>query len=206
MNYDFLVDIYRTERLKVLSVWGMFHDEDLDHRPHPQDTRGRSAREHMIHQCISEDMWFRTMFGIDVGTAPLPSPRSSDDTRIAFIHRYAEDSAKRLEALTTRTAEWWSGIVPFFETRQSRAWVMVRRIAHTAHHRGQQTVLLRTLNREVYSTYGPSADTGGLPKNGAQTLYAYPDEASLIEGELAGGRKTPLPEKANHPLTERPEE
>jgi uncharacterized damage-inducible protein DinB len=27
----------------------------------------------------------------------------------------------------------------------SRAWVMVRRIAHTAHHRGQQMAMLRML-------------------------------------------------------------
>jgi hypothetical protein len=38
---------------------------------------------------------------------------------------------------------------------------MVRRIAHTAHHRGEQTTLLRMLDREVYSVYGPSIDTGG---------------------------------------------
>jgi hypothetical protein len=29
MAYEFLVDTYRTERLKVLSVWSMFRDEDL---------------------------------------------------------------------------------------------------------------------------------------------------------------------------------
>lgn len=28
---------------------------------------------------------------------------------------------------------------------------MTRRIAHTAHHRGQQTTLLRMLNRELHS-------------------------------------------------------
>jgi hypothetical protein len=29
MRYDFLVDTYDTERLKVLSVWSEFKDEDL---------------------------------------------------------------------------------------------------------------------------------------------------------------------------------
>ncbi|MFL5496629.1 MAG: DinB family protein, partial [Gemmatimonadales bacterium] len=32
---------------------------------------------------------------------------------------------------------------------RSRAWILVRRIAHTAHHRGQQTILLRQLGREL---------------------------------------------------------
>jgi len=82
---------------------------------------------------------------------------------------------------------------------------MVRRIAHTAHHRGEQTVLLRMLGREVYSIYGPSAFTGGLPQNNALTMYAYPDIQSLIEGETKGGLKSDLPGPGNEPCTERPD-
>ena len=58
------------------------------------------------------------------------------------------------------------------------------------------------LNREIHSTYGPTADTGGLPKNGAVTIYAYPDVESLIEQESVGGAKAPLPEKPGGPVTE----
>ena len=82
---------------------------------------------------------------------------------------------------------------------------MLRRIAHTAHHRGEQTAILRMLGRDVYSVYGPSVDTGGLPQNHAQTLYAYPDIASLIQGESKGGQKARLPGPGNKPCTERPE-
>lgn len=64
---------------------------------------------------------------------------------------------------------------------------MLRRIAHTAHHRGEQTAILRMMGREVYSVYGPSADSGGLPQNDAKTIYTYPDIKSLIEGESKGG-------------------
>jgi len=53
MTYDFLVDTFATESLKVLSVWSLFRDEDLSVRPHPHDTRGRSVREQMVRQCIS---------------------------------------------------------------------------------------------------------------------------------------------------------
>jgi uncharacterized damage-inducible protein DinB len=199
MNYDFLVSTYRTERLKVLSVWSMFRDEDMNVRPHPTDLRGRNVREQMIHQCLSEDLWFRTFFGIDVDSPVLPS----EETRLAFIHKYAGDSERRLAQLSTQTTEWWEQDVQFFKVSRSRAWVMVRRIAHTAHHRGQQTAMLRMLNREIHSTYGPSADTGGLPKNGAPTIYAYSDADSLIARESAGGAKTSLPGSASHPVTER---
>jgi len=200
MDYDFLVSTYGTERLKVLSVWSMFRDEDLEFRPHPVDTRGRSVREHMVHQCLSEDLWCRSILGIDPGAPPLPDK----ETRIAFIQRYATDSAQRLQKLSAQDQGWWQEEVPFFDTRRSRAWIMVRRIAHTAHHRGQQTALLRMLNREIHSTYGPTADTGGLPRNDAPTIYAYPDEDSLMQGELSGGRKTPLPGPGTETVTERP--
>src|SRR5688572_19748089 len=97
-RYQFLVDTYETEILKVASTWSSFLDEDLPVRPHPSDRRGRSVREHMVHQCMSEDAWFRNMLGIDVGAPPLPDP----ETRMAFILRYTEHAGKRLEVLRSR--------------------------------------------------------------------------------------------------------
>ena len=49
-RYDFLLETYDTERLKTLSVWSQFGDEDLRFRPEP---RARTPHEHMVHQCIS---------------------------------------------------------------------------------------------------------------------------------------------------------
>ncbi len=43
MTYDFLVDTYATERLKVLSVWSEFHDGDLQVRPRADDPRPERA-------------------------------------------------------------------------------------------------------------------------------------------------------------------
>jgi uncharacterized damage-inducible protein DinB len=197
---EFLVETYGSERLKTLSVWSMFEDGDLDIRPHPNLSRDRTPREHMVHQCMSEDKWFTGMFGIDVGAPPVPAP----ETRLAFIERYAEDSGKRLVQLAKKDAAWWNEDVTFFDTRHSRAWIMVRRIAHTAHHRAEMTTLLRLLARQVHSVYGPSIDTGGLPANGAPTIYAYPTVEALIAGERAGGRKTSLPGPGDKPSTERP--
>ena len=200
MRYDFLIETYATERIKVLAVWSSFQDEDLPLRPHSADPRGRSVREQMVHQCVSENLWFRDMLGVEVTANPLPA----NELRLDFLQRYAEDSARRLEALRAQDESWWETPVAFFEVVRSRAWVLVRRIAHTAHHRGQQTTLLRQLGREVYSTYGPTADTGGLMVNQAATVYPYSDERALIEGEATGGRKRPLPGPGSRPVTERP--
>jgi len=196
MRYQFLIDTYETEILKVLSVWSTFQDDDLSVRPHPTDKRGRSVREHMVHQCMSEDGWFKNMFGIDVGAA-LPASES----RLSFIQRYAADALKRLDALRQRDEAWWEEEVAFFKATRSRAWIMVRRVAHTAHHRGQQTALLRMLDRELYSNYGPTADTGGLGANQAPVIYAYADLKSV----LAGGAKASLPGPGGKAVSERPE-
>jgi uncharacterized damage-inducible protein DinB len=200
MRYGFLVETYETERLKVLAVWSMFADRDL--RERPRDRRGRSFHEHMVHQCVSENLWFLNMLGIDVGARPLPI----EETRLAFLAEYAKDSALRLTALSEKDDAWWEETVRFFDVVRPRTWVMVRRIAHTAHHRGQQTSLLRLLNRDLHSTYGPTADTGGLLQQKAPTIYAYPTLDALMEGEASGGRKTRLPGPGPNPPTERPAE
>jgi len=201
MRYDFLVATYETERMKVLSVWSEFKDEDLGVRPSSTDPRGRSVREQMVHQCASEDIWFRNMLGIDVGAPPLPE----SEVRIEFMKRYAQDSERRLAALRAKNEPWWEEDTTFFDVRRSRAWVMTRRIAHTAHHRGQQMAMLRMLGRNLHSNYGPTADTGGLMQNHAPTIYAYPDLAALLAGEAHSGEKAPLPGPGDRPVTERPD-
>ena len=63
--------------------------------------------------------------------------------------------------------------------------------------------ILRMLGRDLHSTYGPTADTGGLMQNSAPVIYAYPDLETLIEAEQAGGGKTLLPGPGEKPPTER---
>lgn len=201
MRYDFLVESYKTERIKVLSVWSEFRDEDLPVRPRAGDPRGRSVREQMVHQCVSENLWFINMLGIDVAAPPLPAT----ETRLEFIKRYAEDSGKRLDALKAKNELWWESETKFFDVQRSRAWIMLRRIAHTAHHRGQQMAMLRFLGRDLHSNYGPTADTGGLMQNHAPTIYAYDGVEALVAGELAGGAKRKLPVIGEKPVTERPD-
>src|SRR6058998_1563118 len=121
------------------------------------------------------------------------------------MKRYAEDSEKRLTALRTKDDVWWESETKFFDLQRSRAWVMVRRIAHTAHHRGQQMAMLRMLGRSLHSNYGPTADTGGLMQDHAPTIYAYASVEALLSGENRGGAKAPLPDAVRAAVSERPD-
>lgn len=195
--YSFFADTYETERLKTLTVWSQFADGDLGFRP---ADKARTPLEHMVHQCVSEDLWMRTMLQLDSGLPPLPSP----ETRLGFLERYAAASTRRLELLRERPPEWFVEEAAFFDVRRSRAWILLRRIAHSAHHRGQLTVYLRLLGRELYSTYGPTADTGGLFQNQAQVVYRYDTLEELLSAEAEGGTRRPLPGPGDKPPTERP--
>ena len=200
MRYDFLLETYATERIKVLSVWSEFRDTDLEVRPNAGDPRGRSVHEQMVHQCVSEDVWLRTMLAVDVAAPPLPA----QETRVEFIRRYAEDSAKRLAVMQARDEAWWESETTFFGVKRSVAWVMTRRIAHTAHHRGQQMAMLRMLARDLHSNYGPTADTGGLMQDHAPTIYAYPGLDELLRDLPASAHKSPMRGPQGKPITERP--
>jgi len=200
MKYDFLIETYETEIIKVISVWSEFTDDELPARPRNDDPRGRSVHEHMVHQCVSEDTWFRNMLGIDVGAPPLPH----QETRLEFMKRYAEDSGKRLAVLREKPESWWEEETQFFDVRRPKTWVITRRLTHTSHHRGQLMAMLRMLGHELHSNYGPTADTGGLMQNHAPTIYAYSSLDALFKGEAEGGAKARLPGAAGKPVTERP--
>ena len=196
-RYDFLVQTYETERLKTLSVWSQIPDERMAFRPEP---RARTPLEHMVHQSVSEDTWMRTL-GIDVGRSALPSP----ETRLAFLEHYAACSEERAALLGRQPEEWFEEDTPFFDVVRSRAWVLTRRFTHSSHHRGQLTVYLRLWGQSLYSTYGPTADTGGLLQNGAAVIYRYRSAGDLVARESRGGDTPPLPGGGARPVTERPE-
>ena len=183
--------------MKTLSVWSQFHDEDLAHRIEP---RARAPHENFVHQCVSEDTWMRTMLGIESGLAPLPVR----ETRLEFLRHYAAASEARLAVLRARDGAWFDGSASFFGVEKSRAWILVRRLTHSAHHRGQLTMLLRDLGRALYSTYGPTADTGGLAQNGASVVYRCASVEDLLEAEAEGGAWPALPGPGAKPGSERP--
>ncbi len=155
-DYAFVLDTYETEILKIVGIWSQFPGDRLDWRPH---AKSRTIAEQMEHQCQSEGKWMSTMLGIDTGD---PNPR--ERTREAFIEKYNADARRRLELLRQKPDSWWREEVQFFDVHRSRAWVMLRRICHSTHHRGQLVVYLRLVGELVPSVYGPTADTGGSVK------------------------------------------
>jgi len=195
--FSFLADTYETERLKTLGVWSLFRDDELAFRPAPLS---RTPREQMVHQCMSEDAWMSRMLGLESGMPQLPEA----ETRTAFLRHYADASARRLEALRGKPDAWYGETTTFFDVPRSRSWVLVRRFTHSAHHRAQLTVYLRLLGRALYSTYGPTADTGGLFQNGAAVVYRYASLEELLEAEERGGLFPALPGPGEKSPTERP--
>lgn len=184
-RYAFLLDTYRTERLKTLGAWMQVPVERLHTRVEP---RARTALEHMVHQCQSEHNWMTGMLGIEIGRPPLPA----EETRDAFVAHYAAAAAERAALLQGQAESWFEAEADFFEVRRSRAWILTRRLTHSAHHRGQLLAMLRAWGVALYSTYGPTADTGGLPANGARVIYRGAAEPP----ELPGPGEAPPTERA----------
>ena len=197
-RYDFLVESYRTERLKTLSVWSQIPDARMTFRPEP---RARTPLEHMVHQCVSEDTWMRAMLGVAVSLPALPQ----QETQPAFLQHYAAASGERLARIESQPDAWFEAETTFFDVNRSKAWVLTRRLTHSAHHRGQLTVYLRLWGQALYSTYGPTADTGGLFQNKAPVIYRYASVDDLLEREASGGENPPLPGPGANSPTERPD-
>jgi hypothetical protein len=56
----------------------------------------------------------------------------------------------------------------------------------------------------LYSTYGPSADTGGLGADGGRVIYRYPSVDAILVGEAEGAETPVLPGPGAKPVSERP--
>jgi len=152
-RYEFLLETYETEILKIAGIWSAFPLSAMDFRPAPQS---RSVVEQFEHQVQSEGRWMKTMLDIDTGD-PNPARRTPQ----AFVEKYRSDAARRLAMMRGKPDSWWEGDTNFFDVVRSRAWVLTRRLNHSTHHRGQLIVYLRLLGLRVPSVYGPTADTGG---------------------------------------------
>jgi uncharacterized damage-inducible protein DinB len=152
-RYDFLLDTYDTEILKTLTIWEAFPESSMDFRPAP---KSRSVLEQFDHQVQSEGKWMPGMLGIDVGNI-----NPAQKTKQGYIEQYGANARQRLAMLREKDDAWWEGPTKFFDVDRSRAWVMLRRISHSSHHRGQLIIYLRLLDIRVPSVYGPTADTDG---------------------------------------------
>jgi uncharacterized damage-inducible protein DinB len=162
-TFQHLLDTYASETNKVASVWREFQDADLDFKAHP---RFSSVGEILRHQLLSERRFFGEFLGAPepVPDKILPSPFTVDSA----LRRLVELAVARLPFLAQQTEAWWMTVVPFFDVERQRIWIFWRRVLHTSHHRTQLTVVLRLLDHDVPSTYGPTADvswTGADPTN-----------------------------------------
>lgn len=157
--YTFLLDTYETEILKITGIWRAFPESAMEYRPHP---KSRKVIEQMAHQVQSEGRWMKTMLGIDTG-----DPNPAEASKQGFIDKYRTDANRRLEVMRGKPESWWQESVSFFNVMRSRAWVLMRRINHSTHHRGQLVVYLRLLDLPQPSVYGPTADTGD------QVIYSF---------------------------------
>jgi uncharacterized damage-inducible protein DinB len=159
--FQHLLDTCVSETNKVACVWKEFRDTDLDFKIHP---RFSSVAEIFRHQLLSE----RRFFAEFVGT-PEPAPDKVLPAQMNVenaVNRLLELASARLGFFAHCDVPWWMEVVPFFDVQRQRIWIFWRRVLHTAHHRTQLTVVLKLLDREVPSTYGPTADvtwTGADP-------------------------------------------
>jgi uncharacterized damage-inducible protein DinB len=161
--FQHAIDTYASESNKVVSVWDCFNDADLPWRPHP---RSSTIAEILKHQLLSERRFFGEFLVTPEPAAPDVLPESL--TVESATRRFIELVRPRLAFLAGQEPQWWQSRVPFFDVERERAWIFWRRVLHTAHHRTQLTVYLRLLDREVPSTYGPTADVtwrGAEPTN-----------------------------------------
>src|SRR5260370_18372719 len=126
MRYEFLVETYASERIKVVSVWSEFRDDHMEFRPKLNDPRGRTLHEQMVHQCVSEDFWFRTLLGVHVAAPPVPSV----EARKEFIQRYVQEPGKRLAVVETKPYDCGESEPASFDVKRAMPRDMTRRVAH----------------------------------------------------------------------------
>jgi uncharacterized damage-inducible protein DinB len=164
--FQHLLDTYASEANKVISTWRIFSDADLAYKPHPKST---SVGDILKHQLLSE----RRFFGEFLHT-PEPAPEQVLPPTLnieSASSRFLELALARLSFFAQQQTDWWMEAVPFFDVQRQRIWVFWRRVLHTSHHRTQLTVYLRLLDKEVPSTYGPTADVtwkGADPTNSVE--------------------------------------
>lgn len=165
--FQHALDTYASETNKVVSVWRVFRDEDLNFRPH---LKSYTVIEVMKHQLLSERRFFGEFLGAlePEASAVLPVAQTVE----AYLRRMVELALPRLDFLAEREEAWWLERVNFFDVRRERVWVFWRRVLHTAHHRTQLSVYLRLLEKPVPPTYGPTADATWQGADPTQSVEA----------------------------------
>jgi uncharacterized damage-inducible protein DinB len=151
--FQHLLKTYASEANKLNSVWLEFTSDDLSFRPH---SRSSTVQQIIEHELLSERRFFAEFLGVPEPAADAIMPETR--TPSTYAARMLELSRARLKFLANQDQEWWLTVVPFFDVERERIWIFWRSVLHTSHHRTQLTVYLRLLDKQVPSTYGPTAD------------------------------------------------
>jgi uncharacterized damage-inducible protein DinB len=151
--FQHTLDTYASETNKTASIWRSFTAEDFAWKPH---ARSSTVEEIMKHELLSERRFFAEFLG-------SPEPPAAEVLPVtpgieAYTSRLAELALPRLTWMSSLKESDWLQPARFFDVQRERIWIFWRRVLHSAHHRTQLTVYLRLLNRDVPSTYGPTAD------------------------------------------------
>ncbi len=165
--FQHMLNIYASETNKVISVWRCFDLPAMSFRPHP---RSKAVIDILKHQLLSERRFFGEFMAVPEPPAAevLPGGEIPQD----YWRRMRELAYPRMAFLAVQSEAWWLEEVPFFDVARQRVWIFWRRLLHTCHHRTQLTVYLRLLNKEVPSTYGPTADVTWYGADPTQTVEA----------------------------------
>jgi uncharacterized damage-inducible protein DinB len=161
-----VLDTYASETAKTAAVWRRFEDADLGWRPHE---RSSSVSDILKHQLLSERRFFGEF--LELAEAAAGDVLPAEMGVATCTERLVTLAAARLPQLAEKPEEWWTGRVAFFDVERERAWIVWRRILHTAHHRTQLTVYLRLMGRPVPAVYGPTRDeswAGADPTNSVE--------------------------------------
>jgi uncharacterized damage-inducible protein DinB len=166
-GYQHAIDTYASETNKTAAVWSRFNDADLPWRPH---VKSSTVVEILRHQLLSERRFFGEFLGAPEPPAAMVLPPV--ETVAAFRARFVELAEPRLAFLAAQQDAWWLTRVAFFDAERERIWIFWRRVLHSAHHRTQLTVYLRSLDKPVPSTYGPTADVSWQGADPTQSVAA----------------------------------
>ena len=185
----------------MISAWSMFTDQDLRcvrTRPNarPQFPRAHGASVRQRGHLVPNDARYRRR------SAAAAERRSSVGIHAAVMRKTAESASA---CCASKDDPWWEGETRFFDVRRSRAWVITRRLTHTAHHRGQQLALLRMLGREAVQQLRSDCRYRRPDARSSPHHLRLPEVANTVRSGSGGGEDE-VARSWRRPVTERPDD
>lgn len=149
---DFL-DIWKTESDLTLKVFRTLTDQSLSQRVYPE---GRTLGYIAWHIVGSLTYTLGELgLTIDAPSEKDPLPASAAVIAEAF-EKCAQAVAQTIQS--NWTDDQLPGYISIYGQSWTRDYLLVSLLAHSCHHRGQMTVLMRQAGLKVPGIYGPSKE------------------------------------------------